>query len=425
MQRGFVMLAALCLARSVCGNETPAEDKTGSSVERLLTLAGQPSAKNLLAARQYYRSLPHEIGHQRHVRYAYLLALIHQRKFQEASDLTNEMVEGPTRDLALWRAKIWLELSIGNQSAAMNDLERLTARSAACHGMAEPELAEFFGAASGFLSGPCSQKVRAADAQSLANRLRASLTADSRVLFDNAKKGLLERYRQLRGEYDQRAHKDLALRSAQLDAARNAVARTAQEVGEKQLDLKAKRDSRASESKLILDDFDKQIKAIEQKRQPLLKQIATLEAEQLALVSQLLPETTMPSSRSNAAVELAIINHNRPIRQVLASVVAKLTTLAADDAALRLREQELLLSRAAAQNKYAVELGKIEQQSRSLDKNGKRIEYKAKRINVRPVGVGPRLSTEARQLTRFSTYVPFPFERERQRLLEVSSSRPS
>lgn len=416
MQRGFVILAVLCAAPSAVASESGGT-RARSSVQRLLTLAAEPSAKNLLAARQFYRCLPREVGQARDVQYAFLLALIGQRKFHEASELANEVAKGQTPDLALIRTQVWLDLTVGKRETAMNHLNRLAGRLAGSRGLTELELAEFFGAACGFLSGPCSRYIRAADVQSLADRLRASLSDGGRVQFDRARKELLECYNQLRGQYDQRTQKELASRSLQLDAAKESVDRAAKEIDAKQQALKDKHDRRVTEATAKRDDVDKQIKEIEQKRQALVKRIATLEVEQLALTAQLLPEPVVPAPKSNPAVLRAVIAHNYPIRQLLAQVVAKLIPLVADEAALRQKETELLLQRAATDAKYGAELGKIEQQDKSLDKDGKRIAYRAKRIKAKPVAIGPRLNTESRQLTRFSTYMPFPFERERRRLL--------
>jgi hypothetical protein len=68
--------------------------------------------------------------------------------------------------------------------------------------------------------------------------------------------------------------------------------------------------------------------------------------------------------------------------------------------------------------KYQTDLGKLAQQAKDLDKDSKRIQHDAKHLKAKPVASGPRLRAEAEQLARFSTYAPFPFEREKERLLE-------
>jgi hypothetical protein len=67
--------------------------------------------------------------------------------------------------------------------------------------------------------------------------------------------------------------------------------------------------------------------------------------------------------------------------------------------------------------KYQKDLGKLAQQAEALKTDRNRLKYDAKRLKSKSAAGSPRLRAEAEQLTRFNTYAPFAFEREKERLL--------
>ena len=84
MQGGWIVAAVLMLA-------APAEaiasgkDDFRSQIERLLTLAAEPSARNLVAIQRFYQALPAESRNDRRMKQAYAIALIQQKQFHQAS----------------------------------------------------------------------------------------------------------------------------------------------------------------------------------------------------------------------------------------------------------------------------------------------------------------------------------------------------
>jgi hypothetical protein len=84
---------------------------------------------------------------------------------------------------------------------------------------------------------------------------------------------------------------------------------------------------------------------------------------------------------------------------------------------LNQREEELQFEQGATDVKRHTDAGKLSVKEQSLDKDRKRVEKDARRLKAKPLGSTARLRAAAEQLTNFSTYVPFPFEREKERLL--------
>ena len=425
MQSGWTLVAVLSLAFPAGGTEQSTEGGLRPKIERLLALAVEPSAKNMQAVERYYRSLPGASRSDRELKYAYLVALIQQKRLHDATKIVHELADEQPDDFAIWRSKIWLALTLGERTRALTDIEQLASHAQAHQAveterLAEIEMAEFFGGVCGFLSGPWSQKVRPADSQHIEDRLRAVFDDESRTAFDQAKAKVVERYDELRQAHEERAEEELKTKSKQLDEAKKSVGRAAQDLGDKRQALKDKETKRTDDTKARVADIDNQLQKLDQQRQALLQQIAPLEAQRLALVAQLLPEGPFaPQQVVNRLIRSGAHPgaNNRRIRFLLAPLVAKLTSLEGQVTSLTQHEQELLIERAATGVKYQNDLSKLAGQEAALDKDRKRIKNDAKRLKSKPVANSPRLRAEAEQLTRFSTYAPFPFEREKERLL--------
>src|SRR5579863_5701056 len=94
------------------------KDVVASSIERLLDFSAEPSVKSLKALEHVYRKLPAATRQQPAVQYAYAVALIRQKRFREAGQILEALVEEEAADRAAWRAKIWIELELGERLRA-------------------------------------------------------------------------------------------------------------------------------------------------------------------------------------------------------------------------------------------------------------------------------------------------------------------
>lgn len=437
MQSGWILFAVVSLGWPTSAPEAAATGNVRAQIGHLLTLAMEPSAKNLQAVEAYYQSLPAASRNDRQMKYAYAVALIRQRHLHESAKLIDKLTDEQPQLVFLCRDRIWLALAMGQRAAAMTAIEQLAAQARA-HQAAEhesigdAEMAEFFGAVCGFISGPWSHKVRAADAQQLEEHLCSVFDEESRKTFDRAKTKLIERYQELLKAHDQRAEAELQARTNERQAAEQAVDRAAKQLDDKRQSLKDKEAERAADAKAKIDDLDGQLRKIDDDRQALLTRIAPLEAERAALVSQMLPNPRLSLAATGARRGVgawgtlrprwvpylpAAGGQSRAIMQRLAPLVARLAALEAQVTVLNQREQELLFEQQATDMKRQVDVGKLSLKEQSLKKDRKRIENDARRLKTKSLGSSPRLRAEAEQLTNFNTYVPFPFEREKKRLL--------
>lgn len=437
MQRRSILLAVLLLAALLPLGRVNAADGTGndelrSQIEHLLTLAAEPSAKNLQDVEDYFRSLPAASRSDRQLKYAYAVALIRQRRLHESAKLIAELTSDQQQHIFLWRDRVWLALVMGQKTAAMTEIEQLAAHARAHQdgehqSIGDADMAEFFGAVCGFLSGPWSHKVRDADAQQTEEHLRSVFDDESRAVFDRSKTKVIEHYEELLKAHEQRAQEELQARTNERKAAEESVDRSAKQLDDKQQALKDKETKRTTDAKAKIEDLDVQLRKIDDQRQALLKQIAPLEAQRAVLVSQMLPDPRFfrttgrtPPGYANLAMNYGRFypaGQNQAVMRRLAPIVAKLTELEAQVTVLDQREQELRFEQQATGVKRQFDLGKLSVKEQVLEKDRKRVQNDARRLKAKPLGSTPRLRAEAEQLTNFSTYVPFPFEQEKERLL--------
>jgi predicted Zn-dependent protease len=111
MECGWFMVAMLSLSFPA-GASKSAGSGDVAAIERLLDFSTEPSAKSLKSLEHVYRTLRAATRKRPPVQYAYAVALIRQKRFQEASRVLYELVEEQPADPALWRARISLELEL-------------------------------------------------------------------------------------------------------------------------------------------------------------------------------------------------------------------------------------------------------------------------------------------------------------------------
>lgn len=428
MLRHWTLLTVLLVAGTTHAADE-ADDDPRSQIRHLLTLAAEPSAKNLDAVEDYFRSLPAASHRDGRLKYAYAVALIRQRRLHESAKLIDALAEEQPQQVCLWRDRIWLALVLGQKTAAMTEIEHLAAHAAARRAgehqaIDDSEMAEFFGAVCGFISGPWSHKVHASDVQNAEDHLRSVFDDESRAVFDRSKAKVIERYEEMLKTHEERAEDELQARFTAREAAEQSVDLAAKQLDDKQQALKSKEAKRNADAKAKIDDLDQQLRKIDDERQALLKQLVPLEAQRAALVSQMKPDPMYIPGMSrlmhaNMLVPSSIASRqiNRAIMQQLTPIVVKVTELEARVGVLDQREQELRFEQQATDIKRQVEVGKLSAKEQSLEKDRKRVQKDARRVKNKPLGSTPRLRAQAEQLTNFSTYVPFPFEREKERLL--------
>lgn len=432
--------AGICVLTSLLAVVAPpgdlrAESKLSASVEHLFELGAKPSAKALHAVQNYYRRLPRSTRDDWRMRYAYAVTLIHQKRLLDARPLLDQASESRPDDLGLWQAAVWVHLTLGDRTKALAEMARfersMLGPAPDRDGAADQQAAEFCGKIFGFLSGPWHSRLHADDLEKVRSELLDVFEPEEQAVFDQAEKDVLAQYDELRGEHEslsEQAHDEARERFAQ---ARADLLQSQTSLDEKKQNLTDKDAKRSAETKNKLAELDGKLKKLEQQYEKIAAQMVPLELEREALTAQLAAMAAGDAASVQAAIRrnrnfnLAGLDftYQRPaynmINRSLAPIVAQLTVLAGKAAEvvdgvaeLEAERQTLVFGRVQDAGKIALKKKEIEKQQVRLDRNSKRLKA--------PKGVGSVKSRAAATRVRLlSAYLEFPFEREKERILQA------
>ncbi|HUY90398.1 MAG TPA: hypothetical protein VMV10_16800 [Pirellulales bacterium] len=432
-----LVLTAVWPAADLRAESDLTASKLATAVERLFELGSEPSPKSLHAVQDYYRKLPEAVRNDSLLRYAYAVVLIRQKRLFDARPLLEQAGESRPHDLELWQAKVWLHLTLGDRTKALAELgqfERSMLESDSSEkGDAPKAAAEFCGKIFAFLAGPWHSRLHAADLEKLRDKLRGAFETEDQAAFDEAEREVLAKFDELRGKHtslSQQAHDEARKQFAQ---ARADLLKSQTGLDEKKQDLTDKDAKRSADAKAKLAVLDGKLKKLEQQYEAIAAQMVPLELQREALTAQLaaiaVGDAALiadPQLRNDLRINL---DWGLPgqraynmIERMLAPIVAQLTVLAGKAAEvvdgvaeLEAERQMLVFGRVQDAGKIAVKKRKLEKEQIQFDRNSKRLKA--------PKGANTAQSrAAAAKLTLLNTYLDFPFEREKERILSISAA---
>jgi len=267
MRARFLLAASLTLAASTSLNRLHAEDRLKIEAERIFTLGAQPSAKAAHAVQMHYRGLPAAIRDAAPIRYAYAVVLIRQKRLSEAAAALDELAASRPDDDAVQRAKLWIQLTLGERAKTLGALEQWQKQwsGVATDGDQVPdrdrvpdrdptsdtETAEFLGALSGFFAGPWHSRQREDDLKKLREALRQHFDGDAQAAFDHGEGQVLGHYLRLHGELQQASQKARETMKKRTDQAQAALSQAEIKLNDEEqalADKDAKRSDRSRPS---------------------------------------------------------------------------------------------------------------------------------------------------------------------------------
>lgn len=434
MRNTGICLVTSLLAVVAAPGDLRAESKLSAAVEQLFELGAEPSAKALHAVQNYYRRLPRSTRDDWRMRYAYSVILIQQKRLLDARPLVEQAAAARPDDLGLWQASVWVHLTLGDRTKALAELARFNRsmlgpesdRDAA----AAQQAAEFCGKIFGFLSGPWHSRVHADELQKVRSELRDAFEPAEQAVFDRAEHDVLAKYDELRGEHaslSEQAHDAARKRFAD---ARSALIQSQTSLDEKKQDLTDKDAARSAETKAKLAELDGKLKKLEQQYEKIAEQMVPLELQREALTAQLAAIAVGDAAlmadpklrkelRINIDWGLPGRGAYNTLERMLAPIVAQLTVLGGKAAEVVDGIAELEAERQTLVSGRVQDAGKIALKKKELDKQQVRLDRDSKRLKA-PKGAGSVESRAAAARVRLlSTYLDFPFEREKERILRA------
>src|SRR6185437_5934287 len=281
MRARFLLAASLTLAASTSLNRLHAEDRLKIEAERIFTLGAQPSAKAAHAVQMHYRGLPAAIRDAAPIRYAYAVVLIRQKRLSEAAAALDELAASRPDDDAVQRAKLWIQLTLGERAKTLGALEQWQKQ---WSGVAtdrdevpdrdptsDTETAEFLGALSGFFAGPWHSRQHTDDLKKLREALRQHFDGDAQAAFDHGEGQVLGHYLRLHGELQQASQKARETMKKRTDQAQAALSQAEIKLNDEEQALADKDAKRSDEVKTKLAEIDGKLEKLDQRHDTLVQ----------------------------------------------------------------------------------------------------------------------------------------------------------
>lgn len=424
MQLNLLLIFSIALG---CGAGTLLAAESARRPDRLLTAGEKNTPAAVEIARQTYEQLKHAAADDSRLDYAYALVLINQARYRSAAGLIENYLRTNPNDLAAMRVMLHAQILDRRYAAATRSGEALAARIERPKSADRPEElaagAELLGTMFGYLELRGSAAMSPEQVSASKNRVLKKIHGSTLSAFDQGRQVALSLYQQADADRETKLQKQqIEVEEVRSQAqARLAVTRdksgetrqSAQESGEQ-----------LREWQREYDVLAQQLLTFTRDRIQIGTQITGVQAEIVAMSQTQDPgilDLRDPISRGpDRATRVTTTDPLRAVQiSALANALASLNRQALEldrrILALQTRAGELVAAGAKASEELAestAALAKSEKRAKNLEKQLARAERKAatKAAAAKAPAVTGRMA-------QFSTYAPFPYEQEKERVL--------
>jgi hypothetical protein len=405
MLKVFGLLIAIVVLPAVAVAAEPARDAVGQMLHA--AESGDPAA--LATVQKQHALLQKTRPNDPQAEYAYAVALVGLNRAAEALPLLERYVRDQPDDLAAARVRIWTELQLKRNVAALEHCEALAQRAAApgqpATTVAETEVAEaakFLGTAVGYLELQAGGDKKAR--QAAKNRVLALVGRRHLESFDEGRKVVLDRVAEFQAEQQAREQRELAKREARESQTSLALDQSRQHMA-KSDELVQSGAENVRDAERQFEVLRGQLASLQNDRTLLTNQIMFTQSRLMELQAQVPTQPGqqprgIPIDRSalmtNAAITLAALNKQ---------------AFDMDRRILDLRARVGEVSQQGAQGSQSVASG--EASLRKAEKKANALEKQLLQIEREKARQAAKLTPQMRML---KNYLPNPFAQERDRV---------
>ncbi len=377
-----------------------------------------PDARQQIDER--FAAVPDAVRGDARVAYAYALSLVKLRREADAARVIAPLAAAKTPPLGVLRAQLWLTMLTRQYDAALVQMERIAAQVAA--EAADPPLAEHretarrMGMMIGFLETPAEGSVPPAKLEDYRNRIAAALPPPLAEGVAEGRQAVKQQHAQwLAQQTDAEAQAD-----EQSDAERQRLLDSAKAERDQ---IAVRRRELAEQLQKLREELGSEMETLQASERPLAEQltVAVLQGrrvqdellgvlDEIARLSDLLRRTRDPEQR-----RLLLIEIDR-LERIAARIRLQVDQMEREVAILEARVVEIRQRAEATRVRYGREIASRESDQQSLNRRESQLTGMEQRAVRMKSGRGQSRSLAARAAA-LSTYVAFPLEEEKQRLL--------
>jgi len=393
------------------------------ALTKLLTDPWEKSADGLIAADGFHRQAKGVAAGDPRVDFALALVQLRYLRFTEAEKTLTRLSTAAPNYRPATQAKIHLSILMKKHSQALTELDAYSRRVAATpdatpDAEARREGAEFIGSIFGYLEGPAAKSISQASVADVRGKVLERFDTAQREAFAAAFGGVTERFSQLsddtqrtkaEGLAAQKEQKEIDLKRLQAEQAALAGDKADNQRQAKQAFDEAQ--TKAGELDQQIAPLDAAFARVAARAQQVRAEIAQIELSIAALVGE--AQTT----KDRALRDSLLIQANLLGAQSRGAQIT-LQAIETDGAQIAAQRDVLLKQRIAVVEQYQVMARQLGVEAAKIGRTEKRNTVQQKEVIKPASGFTPQVQTKAAATASITSYVEFPLERERNRLLD-------
>ncbi len=365
-------------------------------------------------------------GDQR-VAYAFALIELKNRHYAETARLLDDVLSADKDDLAARRAKVWLLMLTRRYPAALVEME-LLAKSLPppnAGGRDEDtrrEMAAFLGRMFAFLEGPMSGAVVEHVLADSRERVTVRLNPQRRAVFDAANRELIRRFATLDLDRENRQEQAKDAEQRDLDRVHDGIDRERRQLADQRKILDARSDTLRADLKSDLAAIDAQLQSLDTR-------LARLETSANSLTSSIRGAQAQIVFLLFQADHSPDPNDQADLRSQAAQYQADaarndvdLRAVRAEASAVNVRRSGLFADRRILLDQTRSQFDSINRRTAEIAVSDRRLATDLKKVPADATGHTAKVRALVAQATALTTYENFPFDSERQRLLDSFSN---
>lgn len=418
-----VLAVSICLyARSAPGDEP----NLRREVSQLLDTGWEASSSARTEATDQYERILQSAPVDWRVAYAFALVQIKQRRYDDAQKLIAQILKINPTDLHVWKSKVWISMLTQKYTTALVEMDRLAGLipDVEADDDADPEFrqtVQFLGGMFGFLDhvsdGRVAEPVREQHRERVVDQLSDFLKKE----FDRSYRRVAEQHAVFLEQKNRARNEAKAKGEKQKVEIRQDLARQREQADDQ-------RDEFEQERQALIDEHREQAKQLDEEERPLVADVMRLASNASVLRREMIVlDGAALRLRGGAAREKdlarceSILQQAFRLERLSFQYGIDLSTIDRLAFGVNSRRAKLQRGRIQLQSKTNNRLNTLDKDLNTVRRNVQRIDGHLKNRKLRQPSSGstPRVLALSAQLSALTSYVAFPVESERQRVLDL------
>jgi hypothetical protein len=404
-------------------SQVRAQETFEGRVTKLLEEGWGASIKSLAPAQEHFEAAE-QLGGDHRAKLAMMLAFLKHRRYSEVDDLAAKLLENDPAMISAREARIWVQMLNKKYPAALVEMETLAKNLPETASPAEEEniveAAQFLGRLIGYLEGPGGDTLGKNQAADHVKKIESLLVATGRrEAFAEGRKRVADQHAGVALDSEQLKADEKEAEEKRKALERERLAKEKTNIGENKAEIEDLASKATRETTEGVAEIDKQMAPLNAQfarlsgeAQRVQLQIGNLNLE-LGRVLQIVDD-----NKKDPVQQAIWLREADRIRIVQGQYQSQYAALNAEAVRVNTQRAALDQQRRTKIANYEADMKRLGKQAQILSKTEKRINQDEKRAEKPATGNTLKVQSSNAKAAALSSYVDYPLERQRQRVLE-------